>query len=721
MNLFDKQIIYSLTKIENLFLICLLCLFVLQANSQNVNQIKKHIKVKDYSTALTMMANSSKVEKNPDLLLLRAVCNYHLDRIEQCLEDLKKQESFKTGDIDVPKYLGLAHIKILKYSDGAAFLKRYLSLIDHKHDDFLPMIEEVRRCGFALEILKTPQVAFVENLGSIINTPEEETKPVYSPNFQERVYFSSARPGSTGGKRNFAGLLDEKNGFYSADMYYSDYINGNWSEPTTFLPLLNTPKTDIVLDFNNEGNVLFYGTKQNNDLFEYYTDTFTIEYNYEKLPSKTGFPVNGQKGDKDLFLFSDSLIFFSSKQLEGFGGYDIFYSRFQNGAWEKPVNFGPEINSSYDDISPFLTKSGNILYFSSNRMEGLGGMDIFKAVFNTTKNEWSSLYNLGFPVNSPWDETGTVISPDGMNAIYSSNKAGGFGKSDLYTLYFKEQELDQLLFAESPAFMGIYTVSIRISRSKQENKIAKVDLLLKPLLYLSNEDVLSPANLTITTKLAENMLVFPDVHLIIYCHSFQETSRDIDLYLSLKRAETVGDFFIKKGIAPERITLKACGASYPVATPFINGIKSSIAEKNNKRIEFRMIETNPNFNVMYSDLSIPESFLDEKYSFFKQSEDTLVFRLLIAQSQQIFRNEVLNIFDDIIIEKTGFSDNNHYLLGNFSTYKEALSIKNELLDKYNISAKMIPYFKGKRLEREDFAVKIIELPELLLFVKNEDY
>jgi hypothetical protein len=89
MNLFDKQIIYSLTKIENLFLICLLCLFVLQANSQNVNQIKKHIKVKDYSTALTMMANSSKVEKNPDLLLLRAVCNYHLDKIEQCLEDLK--------------------------------------------------------------------------------------------------------------------------------------------------------------------------------------------------------------------------------------------------------------------------------------------------------------------------------------------------------------------------------------------------------------------------------------------------------------------------------------------------------------------------------------------------------------------------------------------------------------------------------------------------------
>lgn len=62
------------------------------------------------------------------------------------------------------------------------------------------MIEEVRRCGFALEILKTPQVAFVENLGSIINTPEEETKPVYSPNFQERVYFSSARPGSTGAK-----------------------------------------------------------------------------------------------------------------------------------------------------------------------------------------------------------------------------------------------------------------------------------------------------------------------------------------------------------------------------------------------------------------------------------------------------------------------------------------------------------------------------------------
>jgi outer membrane protein OmpA-like peptidoglycan-associated protein len=721
MGFLKNQINYKLPASINLLLICFLFLITLKSNSQNVNQIKKHIKVKDYTNALTLMSNNAKVEKNPDLLLLRAICYYYLDRIDSCLNDLKKQQSFNTGDIEVPKYMGLAYIKKQKYDEGAVLLKRYLSLIDYKHDDFLPLIEKVRSCGFALEILKYPQIAFVENLGSVINTSEEETKPVYSPNFQERVYFSSARPGSTGGKRNYAGLLDEKKGFYSADMYYSDFVNGNWTEPTTFLPLLNTPKTDIVLDFNNEGNVLFYGTKQQNDLFEYYTDTFTIEYDYEKHPSLINLPLDGQKEDKDLFFFNDSLIFFASNHLEGFGGYDIFYSRLKNGEWEKPVNLGPEINDAYNDESPFITKSGNTIYFSSDRLNGLGGYDIFKAVFNPSTNTWSGVINLGNPINSPWDENSFVISPDGMNAIYTSNKAGGFGKSDLYNIYFKEQELEQLLFTESPSFLNFYSDSFRESRLNQNKTIATFEILIKPLLYSSNEDVLSSANLVMMTKLAENMLIFPDVNLIIYCHSFQETSKDMDLYLSLKRVETVRDFFVQKGISPKRLTVKACGASYPVATPFINGIKSSIAEKNNKRIEFSLFKADPNFKVSYINLNIPETFLDEKYSFFKQAEDTLVFRLLIAQSSQIFRNEVINIFDDILIEKTGNSDTNNYLLGNFTTYKEALIIKNELLDKHNISAKMIPYFKGKKLEKEDFIQKINEMPELLLFVKNEEY
>jgi hypothetical protein len=194
----------------------------------------------------------------------------------------------------------------------------------------------------------------------------------------------------------------------------------------------------------------------------------------------------------------------------------------------------------------------------------------------------------------------------------------------------------------------------------------------------------------------------------------------MELYLTLKRAETISSFLIQKGVDPYRIVLKACGSSFPVSPPFINGIASNIAEKNNKRIDFSLISISADINVTEERTNLSGVYLDERYELFRKAEDTLVFRLLIAQTQQMFRSELLNHYQEIFIEKTQNQPTNHYLLGQFAAYDEALKTKKILQQQYNVNASMIPYYKGKPLARELYGYMSKTMPELQKFVLNEE-
>jgi WD40-like Beta Propeller Repeat len=85
--------------------------------------------------------------------------------------------------------------------------------------------------------------------------------------------------------------------------------------------------------------------------------------------------------DKCPYLWNDNLLVFTSNRAGGFGGYDIYYSVFENGAWSSPINAGPRINTKYDEYRPMLPNLVNFNYplmiFSSNRPEGKGGFDLY--------------------------------------------------------------------------------------------------------------------------------------------------------------------------------------------------------------------------------------------------------------------------------------------------------------------------------------------------------
>jgi outer membrane protein OmpA-like peptidoglycan-associated protein len=125
------------------------------------------------------------------------------------------------------------------------------------------------------------------------------------------------------------------------------------------------------------------------------------------------------------------LMIFSSTMPGGFGGADLYLSRLVEGEWSRPVNLGAAINTEGDEMFPFLHTDGT-LYFSSDGHAGLGGLDVFYAEWKDER--WDNVRNMGWTLNSRWDDFGLVWDEDRRRGFFASNRPGGAGGDDLYAM-----------------------------------------------------------------------------------------------------------------------------------------------------------------------------------------------------------------------------------------------------------------------------------------------
>jgi hypothetical protein len=142
------------------------------------------------------------------------------------------------------------------------------------------------------------------------------------------------------------------------------------------------------------------------------------------------FPFNNRNYSiSDPWISDDGkVLYFSSDMNGGFGGKDIYKSEFVNNHWSKPVNLGETINTHLDEVYPFVYK--NTLYFSSTGHPGLGGLDIFKSDFGP--GGFMEPQNMGYPLNTNFDDFGIVVSPPGNRGYLSSNRKNGGYNDDVY-------------------------------------------------------------------------------------------------------------------------------------------------------------------------------------------------------------------------------------------------------------------------------------------------
>ncbi len=128
---------------------------------------------------------------------------------------------------------------------------------------------------------------------------------------------------------------------------------------------------------------------------------------------------------------------------------DIYQSKLGNdGVWSKAISMDHKINSDRDEKSPFLHSDSKTLYFSSNGRTGVGGYDIYYSRQNED-DSWSEPVNIGYPINTPDDDIGFMVSTDGKKAFLSSNKLDGSGGYDIYSFdLYEEARPEKVLFVK---------------------------------------------------------------------------------------------------------------------------------------------------------------------------------------------------------------------------------------------------------------------------------
>jgi hypothetical protein len=133
------------------------------------------------------------------------------------------------------------------------------------------------------------------------------------------------------------------------------------------------------------------------------------------------------------------VLIFSSDRPGGMGGKDLYrVRRLPNGEWSLPRNLGPTINTSHDEDAPFLSADGQTLYFASNGHLTMGGYDLFRSEV-IEPDVWSTPSNLGYPLNTVEDDIYLTLDASGTEGYFSSARLGGFGGMDLYRVRFVER------------------------------------------------------------------------------------------------------------------------------------------------------------------------------------------------------------------------------------------------------------------------------------------
>lgn len=124
-------------------------------------------------------------------------------------------------------------------------------------------------------------------------------------------------------------------------------------------------------------------------------------------------------------------LYFVSNREGGFGGLDLWSSRFEHGLWQPPRNLGAEINTAGDETAPFIYADNSTLYFASNGWPGMGGSDFYTSR-RANDTTWGPAVNLGMPLNTPYDEASLSLNAAGDTAYFSSDRDSVGGNFDIY-------------------------------------------------------------------------------------------------------------------------------------------------------------------------------------------------------------------------------------------------------------------------------------------------
>lgn len=702
-----------------------------QSASAFLSKAKIAFEQQDYFLAAQhYTAAGLKLKKNKSESLHAAISYFESGDLAKAIpifEYLSHEKKFKKT---AQTYLIKSYAHHQQFSQAIVALKNYYKLVNKDVEQKNYIKNEILRAANGIRYKRKEPIAIVELLGGNINTANEESSIYPSINHAGQYYFSAVRSDNFGGKRTVLGEANEKSGKVRTDIFTVKSENGIWSNPQYLNPLLNSARNESVVGFANHGEVLLFYRSWDNEEGDIYVDTFSstnqiIDYKFFESP------VCSKIGDRDLTLFQDSILIFSSNRIGGYGGYDLYLSFFRNGYWTEPRNLGPEVNTPFNEVSPYLAKDGHTLYFSSDNFESIGGYDIFKTKFKAESRLWAEIENLGIPINSAGDEIDFRLNTDGLAGTFTSDrKEGCKGNKDIYISYFKD-ELEEQIYASSGSTLGFILeggpdkmdFSHYLNSEKEDpgfpSKLIFRDYTIEPLFYKDEDYIKDVKNKKQLDQLISMLQINPELEIQLIGHSYELGGSAVNLYYSCKLTNAIREYLTSKNISSSRISQIGVGDYFPVSKSEVNGTRISTAEKWNQRIEFSIVAKDSSLvKLNYPEAPIADFMKNTAMHQFRKMRTNLSYSILLGDAEQLLNHPLLNQKEhSCYINKDAQNSTYQYYLGIFPTFKDAQKYLNQITEKNRESLKIIPFLQGVKINRNEVINYVKKYPDLFYYIK----
>ncbi|MDE5418959.1 OmpA family protein [Labilibaculum sp. DW002] len=637
--------------------ILIICLLIgLTSNGQKKYSIKSKKAIKNYEAAAEtyrQMDNveslkylEQAVEKSPKFieawLFMADVLHETGETQKEIAAYLKAIEISPDFFSNVHFNLGNAYLKIGEYEKAQKKYKDFLAIHKISSRNKALAKSNLKNCQFALEAISNPVDFNPENLGETVNSKFDEYWPSLTAD-EELLVFTRL----VGDEKEVTIKRQE-------DFYYSYKQDSLWLPSKPLSTVINTAKNEGAQSITADGKYMYFTACSRPDGYGRCDIYYSVKEGSEwSTPINLGKPINSKGWEAQPSISADGQeLYFVSNRKSGKGKMDIWHSRLieiqANGKprWTQPENLS--INSSKNEMSPFIHAGNRYLVFSSDGLTGMGGYDLFKTELDEDQ-KWSEPVNMGYPINTYHDEVGLVVTARGDKAYFSSDRLEGKGK-DIFSFdmpielqppsvsWLKGNVLDAK--TRKPIYASLMLIDLQnkdtISQIKSDRKngnylvclpagrdylfSAKADdylfysdhfemldqkkktdpqildinlsrvekgseIVLRNVFFeLDSWEILPKSEIELE-YLFDLLLKNEEWKIEIGGHTDNSGSEDHNISLSNKRAKAVCDFLISSGIDKDRLQFKGYGASQPIATN-----DSEKGRSVNRRTEFKILE-----------------------------------------------------------------------------------------------------------------------------------
>lgn len=416
-----------------------------------------------------------------------------------------------------------------------------------------------------------------------------------SPNINSRLNEGTCTISADGRQLIFTSCIGRR-GYGSCDLFESRKIGEEWTKPVNLGPEINSAAWESQPSLSADGRMLLFvsdrrGGAGNKDIYV----SYKLDDNRWTKAENLGDQINTPYEEMSPFIHVNGrTMFFASNGKPGFGGFDIYRTERENGKWSAPENFGYPVNNHEDQFSLFITANGQHGFYSHENNERSNSSQIFEiTVPQELQLQYKSNYIKGFVRNK---KTNNPLQARVELFNINKNELTSFVQSDSVSgeyLMVLTQGADYALYVSRPGYLF---QSLNFNYEVQNNLMpVALDVFLEPvemgasavlnnLFFDLNKYELKEKSITELDKVIRFLNDNPKIRVEISGHTDNAGTAAYNLQLSLKRAQSVAGYLVAHSVAANRLTQKGYGADKP--------LKPNDSEENrqvNRRIEFRVV------------------------------------------------------------------------------------------------------------------------------------